>query len=276
MRVFLGFFVFVTARAMDTHQGVRRNGARRQFGLLTTQLPFSSIFPPPFQCSFSPRLTARLLSPLPSVSCWLRTIVLWFSVHFSVSPDGLCLHLRFFRSFTVEVLEGIRLHGFPWFLLVTSHERPGSRLLFLPLLAFQMFSHWASRQGPESISRMNRSAYNHSGVPFHTKSGLGTLPGTSLGCDRLTKRTRMAQGHFLKPWEQVPGNAAKAITGPTMMSEVAKSDTQVFTLTEKETNGQKKASCQISTRRPVVSDTSRVSSRCAAPVHGKGTHRAVG
>ena len=50
----------------------------------------------------------------------------------------------------------------------------------------------------------------------------------------------MAQGHFSKPWEQVLGNAAKAVT------EVAKSDTRVFTRTG------------ISTRRPVVSDTSGV------------------
>ena len=56
------------------------------------------IMPPPIQCLFSPRLGVQFLSCLPGASVWLRTIVLWFSVHLSVSPDGLCLHLWHLRN----------------------------------------------------------------------------------------------------------------------------------------------------------------------------------
>ena len=93
------------------------------------------------------------------------------------------------------------------------HPRKGGcPLTDLGFVTFSRLPTAPSGQGLKASSHTVSSADIRSAVPFDTQSGLSTLPEPSLGCDRLTQRTKMAQCQFLSPGDKSRATPAKAIT----------------------------------------------------------------
>ena len=126
-----------------------------------------------------------------------------------LSPrPGLCL------CCSLTVTRGFcGLLGFP--LCVALRRPAGGR--------WRLFRFVGSASSGATSSHVVRSAHIRSAAPFHTQSGLGTLPGTSLGVTREPRWHRV----ILKALGTGPGHRRQArslgvVTGPTKMSEVAK------------------------------------------------------
>ena len=177
-------------------------------------------------------------------------------------------------------------HGFSsgnvlMFVSATSMTGLGIVLLQFPRLGFQGFStrsqvraceHLLTRSGPRTSPQKCFSTPSQGWVHFLSRvSGVTGSPREPRWHRVICKALRTG------PRQHRQGRSLGVVTGPTIMSEVAIPDTRVFTRTDKEVNGLCTGPVARSPRGDRWSPTQkRVSSRCATPVHGKGTHRAVG